>query len=303
MDQWSSRHRAKSPCISESVLLELKKAIRSSKPAIGVSTNGSFLTPFLWRLWTSLWLSLPISWRRATYQLLENIGNRKWGRPPGTAQQLPLGLYIKFGQAEHIKSEALATMFVANHTTIPVPTVLDVVPHIKGAAMIMTALPGDTAGLALHIGELSREVFEDTMRDWLSQLRSLPTPSGDAVSSYTGGQLRCCRVQDERFGPFPTISAFHKYIGVGLLSKAYTKQHRIYFTHGDLHLHNILTRDGRITGLLDWECAGWWPEYWEYTIAMYFHRMSPSWSAAFNSIFPGYGEELEAEMAIWEILD
>ncbi|KAK7688268.1 hypothetical protein QCA50_008638 [Cerrena zonata] len=199
-------------------------------------------------------------------------------------------------------------MFVANHTTIPVPTVLDVVPHIKGAAMIMTTLPGDTAGLALHSGELSREVFEDTMRDWLSQLRALPIPSDGAVSSYTGGQLKSLRVRDERFGPFPTISAFHEYIGVGpppihtLLQKSYTKPHRIYFTHGDLHLHNILTRDGKLTGLLDWECAGWWPEYWEYTIAMYFHRMSSSWSGAFREIFPGYEEELEAEMAIWEIL-
>ena len=34
--------------------------------------------------------------------------------------------------------------------------------------------------------------------------------------------------------------------------------HRIVFSHGDLAQHNILVENGQITGLLDWEYAGWY---------------------------------------------
>ena len=260
------------------------------------------------RPWTLIWLALPIAWRSSIYLFLEKLGREKWGSTSGTVQKLSLGLYIKFGEYENIKSEALATMHVATHTTIPVPTVLDVVPHPRGACMIMTALPGYPAGIQLNRGILPRQVFEDTMRDWLSQLRALPTPSSDAVTNFAGGKLRCDRASDDRFGPFPSIAAFHRYVGCcperirPFTERSYSKPHRICFFHGDIHLHNVLAEDGKLTGLIDWECAGWWPEYWDYTIAMYFHRASKPWAASFNNIFPQYADELAAEMEIWKIL-
>ncbi|KAI0803601.1 kinase-like domain-containing protein [Xylaria sp. FL0064] len=37
------------------------------------------------------------------------------------------------------------------------------------------------------------------------------------------------------------------------------------FTHADLAPRNIMVDDrGKITGLVDWEFAGWYPDYWEY---------------------------------------
>lgn len=48
---------------------------------------------------------------------------------------------------------------------------------------------------------------------------------------------------------------------------------RAVFTHGDLQAKNILLRaaDG-VPVLLDWECAGWYPSYWEYTNALWTSR-------------------------------
>ena len=44
---------------------------------------------------------------------------------------------------------------------------------------------------------------------------------------------------------------------------------RSVFTHADIAPHNILVDDkGQITGILDWELAGWYPEYWEYANIM-----------------------------------
>jgi hypothetical protein len=40
--------------------------------------------------------------------------------------------------------------------------------------------------------------------------------------------------------------------------------HRIVFTHGDLSPRNVIVKERRVQALLDWEYAGWYPEYWEY---------------------------------------
>ncbi|KAK6840103.1 hypothetical protein PG987_005969 [Apiospora arundinis] len=39
------------------------------------------------------------------------------------------------------------------------------------------------------------------------------------------------------------------------------------FTHGDLNPSNIFVRGDEVVGIIDWETAGWYPDYWEYTSA------------------------------------
>ncbi|KAH8813097.1 kinase-like domain-containing protein [Xylogone sp. PMI_703] len=39
-------------------------------------------------------------------------------------------------------------------------------------------------------------------------------------------------------------------------------------THGDLAARNIMVKDGVVTGILDWEHAGFFPEYVEYAVAL-----------------------------------
>ena len=44
------------------------------------------------------------------------------------------------------------------------------------------------------------------------------------------------------------------------------------FTHGDVAPRNTMVNEEcRITGIIDWELAGWYPEYWEYA-----NNMNPS---------------------------
>jgi aminoglycoside phosphotransferase (APT) family kinase protein len=41
------------------------------------------------------------------------------------------------------------------------------------------------------------------------------------------------------------------------------------FTHGDIAPRNIMVDESaHITGIIDWELAGWYPEYWEYANMM-----------------------------------
>lgn len=43
----------------------------------------------------------------------------------------------------------------------------------------------------------------------------------------------------------------------------------LVLTHGDLAARNILVKDGKITGIVDWEYSGFFPEYMEYARAFH----------------------------------
>ncbi|KAF5309979.1 hypothetical protein D9619_010469 [Psilocybe cf. subviscida] len=58
------------------------------------------------------------------------------------------------------------------------------------------------------------------------------------------------------------------------------------FTHGDLLPKNIVVSGSTITGIIDWETAGFYPEYWEYA-RMHDHMFSsPGWDGVLHRVFP-----------------
>ncbi|KAF9512173.1 hypothetical protein BS47DRAFT_1394462 [Hydnum rufescens UP504] len=82
------------------------------------------------------------------------------------------------------------------------------------------------------------------------QLRAMPPPPGIAIGS---SQLRFGGPLDSAPEPVRTV---------------HSVRHRLVFTHDDLALRNIMVADddsGRIAALIDWECAAWLPDYWEYS--------------------------------------
>ncbi|OSX61560.1 hypothetical protein POSPLADRAFT_1040112 [Postia placenta MAD-698-R-SB12] len=226
--------------------------------------------------------------------------------------QLPFGLYLKMTDLQ----EALATQYVHQHTTIPVPRVLDVV-HRKGnkVYMLMTKIPGVELGMrAGSIDSLSPDqlqVLEDTLRDWFEQLRALEPPDADAVCGFGGNGIKSYRIRHDRYvGPFASQQEFHEMLVKGyeatygkLVAPSHSKPHRICFTHGDISPHNILLdEDMKPVGLVDWECAGWMPEYWDYTYALYMrYPVYMEWVDLFTRIFPQYRVEFEAECKLWEV--
>ncbi|RAH70030.1 uncharacterized protein BO66DRAFT_438735 [Aspergillus aculeatinus CBS 121060] len=65
-----------------------------------------------------------------------------------------------------------------------------------------------------------------------------------------------------------------------------TDNHEIVFTHGDFAPRNILVEGDRVTAVLDWEDAGWYPEYWEYIKAMQHLKPIPDWPDYSTVILP-----------------
>jgi hypothetical protein len=69
-------------------------------------------------------------------------------------------------------------------------------------------------------------------------------------------------------------------------------------------VQNILVRsDATVAAIIDWECAGWYPEYWEYTMAHYNAVLLPEFYDMLRERIDRYDEELEAERILWQKLD
>ena len=131
------------------------------------------------------------------------------------------------------------------------------------------------------------------------------------IGSCGGGPARDAHHYfDYDGGPFETEHDFNKFLLSTLvddtppaisaaLARRLRTDHRVVFTHGDLTLRNIVVRHGRIVALLDWEYAGWYPEYWEYVKFLASFWRHGDWRACADDIFPvAYADELVDYIAL-----
>lgn len=143
----------------------------------------------------------------------------------------------------------------------------------------------------------------------------------DDSGSINGGvvQDRFFKLDYEE-GPFQTSKSFNDWLlaaatrqrpGPGGVTGPYREflpdTGYIYFTHGDLTLGNIIISDGpgprRIAGIIDWEQAGWYPEYWEYCKLLHAVEYDHEWRSdgwADKVMRPFETEsEVFAEYSLW----
>jgi hypothetical protein len=141
-------------------------------------------------------------------------------------------------------------------------------------------------------------------------MRSIPSKTGQ-IASFSGGVVRDYRQFDEYTGgPFTDEATFNTSFYIDILagtprvmhmalSEQLHSDHCIVFSHGDLSQHNIMVKDGQITGLLDWEYAGWYPEYWDHV--KFFDRpcSHKDWKECVDVILPqAYHQELVYHQSI-----
>lgn len=226
----------------------------------------------------------------------------------GLVHQLPFGLYAK----ECIRSsrnEAETLRLVEQYTSIPAPLWVD---DYQGThpVLIMTALPGQTLEAVFHrLSYSEREQLSKDLKIVLSQLRHIPNQTLYAFGNSHGGPLKDHRFPSGTCGPFRLISEFnaflvHSYVRKETKDKiaaVHTRPYRSVFSHADLHPSNILIDRGRLSGIVDWECAGFYPEYWEFTKLMYGAERFPEIQRIIRDAFTedNYEGELEAERLLW----
>ncbi|KAI0118369.1 kinase-like domain-containing protein [Nemania sp. FL0031] len=178
-----------------------------------------------------------------------------------------------FGATDH-PNEAMVMDFIKANTSIPVPKVFS----SAWDRITMEYIEGETLQQAWPVlTPDQRSDILDQLRGYIAQLRAL---KGTQISRLSGeGVLVPCMMMRSG-GPFATIEEFHDWFvwppGRETVQSIYWNQITthlrndvpIVFTHGDLAARNILVRDGKIVAILDWEFAGWYPEYWEYVFTL-----------------------------------
>ena len=145
------------------------------------------------------------------------------------------------------------------------------------------------------------------IKEYLGQLRSIENDQNNQICSCTGGPIHDFRIfMGQLVGPYKSITEFHDFLyshairgcppDIPIKVKRHNDNYRIVFTHADFGPWQIIVRAddlGKIVGILDWETAGWYPGYWEFSKA----AISPGLNRAdwrgimADAIGPYYEEE------------
>ncbi|KAI9824039.1 MAG: hypothetical protein M1832_002107 [Thelocarpon impressellum] len=239
---------------------------------------------------------------------------------------LPFGLVLKW--SDGTREEEVRTMQVCRAAGLPVPRVISYgmhpsMPHAP-VSILMTRLPGRELGLAWDgLDYAARRKAAAELRHCLDAIRRWSSPwRGERICSLRGGAIRSVRVPAHSIGPCASEHDFHERLrkAAWCLPTTFpsrdkfdahlacarrihdTEKHAIVFTHGDLKEHNLLVdpASGALTGFLDWEAAGWYPAYWDYTTAVRMRHRGDWWHDLVMDDLGGavYVEELKCERVL-----
>lgn len=203
-------------------------------------------------------------------------------------------LVVKSGDIRAHEAQTLE--FIAAETTIPVPKV----HHIqyedgKVIAIVMDYMPGKRLDEAWDSLDSHQKLsIADELHYYMSQLRKL---KGDYIGAINRGQAIIGQIASIEGGPFDSEQQFNEFILGDIVKSApdilhhYAKyalmdNHDIVFTHSDFSPRNILVDEGRVTAIIDWEYAGWYPEHWEYIQALRQLKPMPDWPDYLSRILP-----------------
>lgn len=275
----------------------------------------------------AIWSLFPAKLRFAGYGVMRRIGERIYGTSNGysTVQRLPFGLHLKFhGEVEAFRNEFNALRVVQKNTSIPVPRSLDFVikpavlhdPYSSPEAYLLTTrLPGEPLSRCLEIlSDIDLERISYKLKGYLSQLRNIPKTVNPemAICNTLGEACYDPRIQGgQPVGPFKDEAAFSQTLRFS--DEPARREHKIVFTHADLNPRNILvdrviqpdrSRRWEVTGIVDWETSGYYPEYWDYTKARFegfrgFGRYTDMIRKVFAE-FGDYSREFDVEQRSWE---
>ena len=270
-----------------------------------------------------VWRLLPEKVRFFAYECLRKVGSILYDYEGNNVQRMPFGLFLKYpGDPGLCRNEFHTLQMIRKYTCIPAPRPLDIAVVASSGYLfrqkeylLMTQMPGRQATDCYE--ELSDDemtTFVQEMQAIVSQIRSIPKLVGDgyAICDSLGGPIRDHRIRDATpFGPFANEDGFNALLRNP--DDSSRKGHEAVFTHADLNFRNILideasNEDGTIgwnvTGIVDWETAGFYPEYWEYTKMLfesfrYEERLKIQIHRIFGA-FGDYSKEVEVEKRSWE---
>lgn len=247
--------------------------------------------------------------------LLVKVRNQKYLRRlwrPSPGLLTIFNICIKIKPFDNL-AEAHALQFVARHTSIPVPKVHCAFRDKGATYIVMSRIRGQVAWQGWqNRTEESKARILDQLHQMISELRSIHPPAGASVGNVDGGAFYDCRLPSKLlWGPYATVRDFHEALAgdanihaeyedlphdIPELFEFYRQStNQLLFTHGDLSSLNILLRGDKVVGIVDWETAGWFPPYWEYTCAKNVNPQNVFWADEVDRFLTPFPHELEMD--------
>ena len=248
--------------------------------------------------------------------LLEAIqhGQVLWDGDSKTVKiDLPDGKPAVVRYGKHVRiSEALAVQHVQKHSSaiIPVAPVIAVYSSKntdEESSTVNYIISEWIQGIVLEnvwsqLSTSEKDTLVSQLRGIISAIRQVPIDNPQEEKTYyigSVGRNPCGDPLLADLGPFADINEFnqalldlakpyfrHSYIHIIRRLLTRTLDYRIVFTHGDIAPRNIIVRQNpqqqshgswEIAAILDWECAGFYPEHWEYVKCLNAVKWSSDW--------------------------
>jgi Phosphotransferase enzyme family len=240
--------------------------------------------------------------------LLEAIqhGEVLWDGDNKTVKiDLPDGRPAVVRYGKHVRiSEALTVQHVQKHSSaIPVAPVISVYSskNMEDSSTINYIISEWIEGSVLEdvwsqLSTAEKGTVVSQLRGIVSAIRQVPFDS--PAETYIGsvGRNPCGDPLLGDLGPYANINEFneallelakpyfrHSYIHIIRRLLTRNLDYRIVFTHGDIAPRNIIVRQNpehgwEVAAILDWECAGFYPEHWEYVKCLNAVKWSSDWA-------------------------
>ncbi|KAB8266002.1 kinase-like protein [Aspergillus pseudonomiae] len=209
---------------------------------------------------------------------------------------------VKFGS--HVTlSEATNMMFVEQNTDTPVPKIFACYSY------------GPINRDIKDYGSLfDIYIFMSYVEEYFHQLRQLRHENYIGSADFGPVTDPILETYSNK-GPFDSEESFNnaiieayqlkapkrhfKSFLVGMLSQ---KRYQIVFTHGDLRPQNVIVNHGNISGIVDWEFSGWYPEFWAFSKALYVWKWQNDWTNYLIQFLEPYYSEYAVHSFLTEVL-
>jgi hypothetical protein len=161
------------------------------------------------------------------------------------------------------ESEAQTIAFVKEHfPRIPVPDVLYEYTDGDRSFLILRRVPGHT--LRDSWADLSSSSRDQILATVVDSCVSMAVQTAPCMQSATGGPIDEPYLSPDStrlFGPL-TAQQCASYFSATSTKAAPDVGAAFHFYHADLGPSNIMVSAGAVTGILDWEGAGFFPRFW-----------------------------------------
>ncbi|KAI0079416.1 kinase-like protein [Panus rudis PR-1116 ss-1] len=234
------------------------------------------------------------------------------------------GVLVKYGW-DH-EEEVRALQFIERRLSIPAPRVLHhapfpdtiVEPWNWGREGVWYFFMDECPGVPLDevIETLPPAELDHIAEQLIVILDKMRSITSTKLGSVSGGPY------NNRFMPYPftprsPFSSVEEYLQyyrnmflefcgrqyVDELFDSFPTKSSIVFTHGDLLPRNIIVNGSTITGIIDWETAGFYPEFWEYSRMHFPELMTPGWDHILRRVFPEPRREQQIKAASQIVVD